>query len=127
MSNPLPSGFPVTTGLGFDVEQLEQRTMLSGAYSLDVPQFVATSADLHDVQKGPFTKGGAHLAKLYTDYRKWQKADGTGDFTPSPDVFVRRGDNVEVSIRTFRNLNDLIAELRPLDIQVYDRDAKNQM
>lgn len=127
MSNPLPSKLPVATK-SFKIEQLEERKLLSGAYSLDTtPAFVATSSDLHDVKAGPFTKGGANLANLYISYHKWKKAGATGTFTPNPDMFIRQGDSVELSVRTQSNIEDLITQLRPLGIQVENRDAKDQL
>jgi hypothetical protein len=134
MFNPSLSRLQLATGVKFDIEQLEQRTLLSGTYSVDnIPVFHATSSDIRDVQSGPFTKGGAHLANLYSDYLKWRKAgavDSKGNpvaFKPSQDLFYILGDSVEVSIRSRVAVNTLVSQLRPLGIQTYNRDAGNSL
>jgi hypothetical protein len=130
MSNSFPSKLPLATALlKFDIEKLEKRTMLSSSlYSVDrIPAFTATSGDIRDVANGPFAKGGANLANLYTDYLKWRKADAHDDkgdlvaFKPKQDLFIRHGETVGLTLRSRIGVDKLIEQLRPLGIQLINR------
>jgi hypothetical protein len=117
-----------TRPLGFDIEQLEKRTLLSATFRLgNVPQFSPTTSNLTDVRSGPFAKGGGALADIYTDYLKWRNT-GARDihgnlvpFKPTNELLSRIGTNVGVTIRTTGNLDSLISQLRPLGIQLINR------
>jgi hypothetical protein len=132
MSNPSLSRLQLAAGVKFDIEQLEQRTLLSGvSSSADIPVFTPTSTSLTDVRNGPFTKAGGNLASLYTSYLKWRRdspVDKLGQplaFSPDNDLFIRNGNLVEVSVRSRTSVTSLVNELRSLGIQTVNRDARN--
>src|SRR4051812_12106493 len=99
-----PTRHPVTFAAATCVEQLEQRTLLSGVFDISkVAAFHPTSADIHDPKNGPLGNAGVHLTNLYSEYKTFIRKGGSPrKFKSEQETHLQyKKNSVAVTIRTF--------------------------
>ena len=111
------------------VEQLEERTLLSSAFSISqVPVYVPTSSDISDFSDGPLGNAGALLGQLYVDYRHFVNKGGTPSAFASKEEnsLETMGSSVAVTIRTRGDMADTTTLLHGLGAELIDRMPQYQ-
>lgn len=89
-------------------------------------QFKSTTNDVSDVKNGPLAKAGQSLIGVYQDYQEYVEAGASGPFSSKRADNVRIvGTNVAINVRG-PDLNDLVATLSQLGMQIQATDPNSR-
>ena len=101
-----------------------ERSLSGGVFDVSkIPVYVATSGDINDPKNGPLGNAGAHLAQLYSEYRRSSiTAETEQVHRRSLSLLQTQGTSVAVTVRTRGSMAATRTLLHGLGAELIYRD-----